>query len=104
MGDERDQLQGIVKMEVSERVGDRRVALYENYEEGELVTLPDGFLMRWRGSENNWRFNTDRPLIINRRSRVGMVTDLKSGREGLVVENDIKDGGKRKTIRYTFTR
>lgn len=102
MGQDYDQLEGIVLVEV-EKEGKREVSLYENYEEGYLLTEGKGYLMRWRESENGWRYNTDRPLKINQSSRVGMRTDLKSGKSKLVVENKIREEGKWIKVIHTFT-
>lgn len=103
MGPDYDQLEGIVLVEVEKEGKGRQASLYENYEEGIVLPVGNGYLMKWRGSENGWRFNHDRPLKINDSSRVGMVTDLRSGKSRLVVENKIREEGKWIKVIHTFT-
>lgn len=73
----------------------------KGFEEMIINYNDNGVVMKWRDADG--RFNTANPLRINRNSRIGILTDTKSGKEAFFVKNTKTEGGNKIETSHIFT-
>lgn len=80
-------------LRIEQKINGKRVKMPEiqGFEEMKIIHNESGTVMRWRGDDG--RFNINNPLRANRNSRIGILTDTKSGKEGFFVRNISKKQG-----------
>jgi len=101
LGEDYSDLRGTLRIE--QKINGRREEMPEiqGFEEMNIIYNDNGTLMRWRGDDG--RFNIGKPLRVSRNSRIGILTDPKSGKEAFFIRNTkTKDGNKIET-NYIFT-
>lgn len=94
-------VQGTLRIE--QKINGKREEMPEiqGFEEMIIDYNDNGIVMKWMGDDG--RFNIGNPLRINRNSRIGILTDTKSGKEAFFVKNTKTDGGKKIETSYIFT-
>jgi len=101
LGDYYFDLQGTLRIE--QKIDGKRKEMPEiqGFEEMKVIYNENGTIMKWRGDDG--LFNIGNPLRINRNSRIGILTDTRSGKESFFVRNTKTKGGKKIETSYIFT-
>lgn len=94
-------VQGTLRIE--QKIDGKRKEMPEiqGFEEMIINYNENGIIMKWRGDDG--RFNIGNPLRINRNSRIGVLTDTKSGKDSFFVRNTKTEAGKKIETSYIFT-
>ncbi len=100
LGDYYYDVQGTLRIE--QKINGKREEMPEiqGFEDMILNFYDGGVIMKWRGDDGRFNIN---PLRVNRNSRIGFLTDKKSGQEAFFVRNTRTEGGKKIETSYIFT-